>query len=79
MADLTFGAYGMRPDPAPHDVRLAFLDRLTVLKGGACIVWPGFLEDTDGTFDAFDSQPFPEPLVAPQILNKLAHGGNKGR
>ncbi len=69
----------MRPDAAPHDVRLALLDRLPVLEGGASIVCPGHLEDAAGTFDAFDPEAFAEAPPSLKVLHKLCDRNQEGR
>jgi hypothetical protein len=74
-----FGEAGMRPDAAPHDVHLAFSDRLPVLKRGASIVGPGHLEDAASSFDAFDSEAFAEAPPALKVLHKLRDRNQEGR
>ena len=68
----------MRPDAAPHDVRLAFSDRLPILESGASVVCPGHLEDTSGPFDAFDSEAFAEGPSSFKVFHKLRDSSQEG-
>jgi hypothetical protein len=67
----------MGPDAPPDDVRLAFSDRVAVLKRGPSVVIPGQLEDAGGALDAFDSETLAETTAALKILDNLSDRGQK--
>ena len=68
----------MRPDAAPHDVRLAFSDGLPILESGAPIVCPGHLEDAASSPDALDSEAFAEAPPSLKVFHKLRDGDQEG-
>jgi hypothetical protein len=67
----------MGPDAPPDDVRLAFSDRVAVLKRDPSVVIPGQLEDACGSLDAFDSETLAKTTAALKILDKLSDRGQK--